>query len=647
MLECIEDKSKFISDVKTIHWPIVVYGAGMQGHLIAKYFNEMGIKTNYFCDSNSSKVGTTVEGISVISPDELEPQKDYLIIIAAFDELSRREMVDKLNRRKVSGKIYLNIEIPLFHYDSSVKKIVCRTEIFPQTNPWFYGEVYSNSSESYIQQLFPPLRYCYKNGYFTPANIHSPYVNVENNKRKTIGTPAQYHNKIYFWGDSRLYGHGVEDKDTLPSYFQSLVNQACENEYYIENCSVIASGIVNELQWLEQTKFKKNDIVIFTYYKLFSDLNTEENARKVLDNQGTEIVFEVIQKAKKYCQYQGAEFYFFWLGKAFDVANKSIEEEYICNTVIAKNENNNEYKIDKEKLLDLCVYHGIKVKDLTSVIQRPHPYGPLFIDLFHYGPKGNQLLAEKMFDFISLDHMTRIPEEEKYCQLLQESNLNLVMPQRKRPELKAYLKYLEENKIKDATNAGIIVMNANPFTKGHRYLIETASKQVDFLYVLVVEEDQSTFKFSDRFNMVRLGTADIKNVKTLKSGRFVISSITFSEYFRPESVEADCTLDLQLFGNFISKKLNVKKRFVGTEQFSKITNSYNQQMKEVLPQYDIEVIEIPRLAIDDKIISATTVRKLIDQNQLEELKRFVPVTTYNYLYRKCGITENERMEKGI
>jgi len=50
---------------------------------------------------------------------------------------------------------------------------------------------------------------------------------------------------------------------------------------------------------------------------------------------------------------------------------------------------------------------------------------------------------------------------------------------------------------------GAIVVNANPFTLGHRYLIETASRQVDRLLIFVVENDVSRFPFQDRFRLVK------------------------------------------------------------------------------------------------------------------------------------------------
>ena len=55
---------------------------------------------------------------------------------------------------------------------------------------------------------------------------------------------------------------------------------------------------------------------------------------------------------------------------------------------------------------------------------------------------------------------------------------------------------------------GAAVMNCNPFTIGHRYLIETAAKECDLLYIFVLSEDKSEFSFADRLEMVKRGTAD-------------------------------------------------------------------------------------------------------------------------------------------
>ena len=78
-----------------------------------------------------------------------------------------------------------------------------------------------------------------------------------------------------------------------------------------------------------------------------------------------------------------------------------------------------------------------------------------------------------------------------------------------------------------AGKVGAAVMNCNPFTLGHRYLIETAARECDRLYVFVLSEDKSRFSAADRLTLVKEGTKDLKNVTVLPTGPYLISSATF------------------------------------------------------------------------------------------------------------------------
>lgn len=72
-------------------------------------------------------------------------------------------------------------------------------------------------------------------------------------------------------------------------------------------------------------------------------------------------------------------------------------------------------------------------------------------------------------------------------------------------ELEEWRSSLERFEVEGNAAVGSIVMNCNPFTLGHRYLIEYASKYVDYLYIFVVEEDKSFFPFSDRIDLIKKG----------------------------------------------------------------------------------------------------------------------------------------------
>lgn len=183
---------------------------------------------------------------------------------------------------------------------------------------------------------------------------------------------------------------------------------------------------------------------------------------------------------------------------------------------------------------------------------------------------------------------------------------------------------------------GAIVMNCNPFTEGHRYLIEEASKKVDYLIIFVVEEDRSLFSFKERFAMVVEGTKDMANLKVVPSGKFILSQQTFPEYFiKAENVNTvqNAEYDIKLFAEGIASKLDIKYRFVGEEKNDAVTREYNEAMKKILPTYGIELVEIPRKPINGEInsISATIVRKMLESNDWDKVCNLVPRSTIDVL----------------
>jgi [citrate (pro-3S)-lyase] ligase len=181
--------------------------------------------------------------------------------------------------------------------------------------------------------------------------------------------------------------------------------------------------------------------------------------------------------------------------------------------------------------------------------------------------------------------------------------------------------------------AGCVVVNCNPFTLGHRYLIETAANVSEKLYVIVVREDRSEFPFEVRFRLVREGVSGLNNVVVLNGGEYCISSATFPSYFtrREELAVTHASLDLTIFATRVAPALSVKKRFVGTEPFSPVTRTYNETMKFLLPQHGIEVEELPRLEIQGEPVSASRVRGLLREGRMKEAKALVPPPTRLWL----------------
>ena len=186
---------------------------------------------------------------------------------------------------------------------------------------------------------------------------------------------------------------------------------------------------------------------------------------------------------------------------------------------------------------------------------------------------------------------------------------------------------------------GAAVMNCNPFTKGHRYLIETAAGECDHLYIFVLSEEQSRFSASARLEMVRLGTQNLPNVTVYPTGPYLISSATFPTYFLKERENAEqihCLLDIEIFTRYFVTRFGITRRYVGTEPFSPMTHKYNEALKTYLPQKGVELRELPRLALGNRPdsstpVSASTVRALIDAGDPEAIRPLVPQTTFDYL----------------
>ncbi len=184
---------------------------------------------------------------------------------------------------------------------------------------------------------------------------------------------------------------------------------------------------------------------------------------------------------------------------------------------------------------------------------------------------------------------------------------------------------------------GAIVMNADPFTLGHRYLVETAARQCQQLLVFVLSEDKGHFSASDRLELVRRGTADLPNVTVLPTGPYLISSATFPTYFlkdRDSAADIHCMLDVEIFTKHFAPYFSITQRFVGTEPLSALTAGYNEILKTQLPKRGISVTELPRLEKDGAPISASAVRRALEAGQRETVAALVPKTTFHYLFKE-------------
>lgn len=207
----------------------------------------------------------------------------------------------------------------------------------------------------------------------------------------------------------------------------------------------------------------------------------------------------------------------------------------------------------------------------------------------------------------------------------------IVFMENKKNGFTKYLENLKKDK-KEGKRIAALVMNANPFTLGHKYLVEKASKENDVVHLFMVSEDVSLVPYSVRKILIQKGVTDFKNVVCHDSGPYIISNTTFPSYFQKNEnavIESHAMLDLTIFCK-IAKALGITRRYVGEEPNSIVTGLYNEIMKCKLPKNEIECIIVPRKKINGKEISASTVRKAIHEQNFQLLKELVPDSTYNY-----------------
>ncbi len=176
-------------------------------------------------------------------------------------------------------------------------------------------------------------------------------------------------------------------------------------------------------------------------------------------------------------------------------------------------------------------------------------------------------------------------------------------------------------------------MNANPFTLGHRHLVEQAATQCDALHLFVVREDASFFPFSARIEMVRAGVAHLPNVVVHEGSQYIISRATFPAYFLKETgkvQQAWSEIDVLIFRDYIAPALGITHRFIGSEPFCDITRQYNQTLHDLLASH-IDVVEMPRIKATGNAISASEVRRLLKTQQFSRIREIVPDSTFAHL----------------
>lgn len=278
--------------------------------------------------------------------------------------------------------------------------------------------------------------------------------------------------------------------------------------------------------------------------------------------------------------------------------------------------------------------------NLTDFFQNRSEQVPWFADdTMHMTGEGGRQLVKYLYPTLA-PYLSKKKgsnaSDIKYKQIKK-----LILNPAEKTELETYFEGIKpqcfEKEFAEKNKIGAVVVNCNPFTNGHKHLLCQVSKQVDGLYVFVVEEDLSVFPFTDRMELVKAGVEALgPKVKVIPSGRFVLSNRTFASYFAKDILQTktvDASEDVTFFGQFIAPELHIDIRFFGEEPIDTVTRQYNEDMKRKLPYYGVQVKEIPRIGLSDHgdVISASKVRAAWKENNWELLSKLVPTSTLHYL----------------
>lgn len=267
---------------------------------------------------------------------------------------------------------------------------------------------------------------------------------------------------------------------------------------------------------------------------------------------------------------------------------------------------------------------------LTHLIELQHSRGNLQFFLY------TKCQSAKFFGDLGFYEIARVPGELSFME-------------NRRQGFSDYLAGLAAKSPlpQEGQRCAAIVMNANPFTLGHQYLIEKAAAENDFVHLFLVSEDVSLVPFKIRAQLVKAGTAHLGNIIYHESGSYIISSATFPSYFQKDDAAVSrghALLDLAIFQR-IAAKLGIQRRYVGEEPTSAVTGLYNQIMQEALPAAGIECIVVQRREQNGQIISASTVRQAIKNDDWATLQAMLPQSTLDFFQSSAALDLRQKIKE--
>lgn len=399
----------------------------------------------------------------------------------------------------------------------------------------------------------------------------------------------------------------IDSRNSMPATI--LKNGIC----FLQESNNKYCSSVNGLRYTDNVKLEKsNKINFFGVCLVFGALVDDNNTIPSLAHK------MLVKKGFHYNAYNyGARAISFY------------ENIRVFDTLTINENDLNIFVVSPEEAKKLSK-NGVIIKKLSLALNNSDIKDYFLGEPVHCNAEANEVITKFIIEDINKD-LTNVKTDK----IVKQENKNECISGIMNTQLKKFL--LELKKVKKGDNNGAVMMNCNPFTNGHLQLIEYASKSIDTLYVFVVQEDRSKFKFVDRLKMVQKGCKHLKNVVVLGSGTLFGSFITFSAYFEKDvnnNVQVDPSLDIDIFGKYVAPTLNIKKRFAGEELNDKVTNEYNNCLSRALPKFNIELEIVPRFKYEDELISAKSVRKYVEERNMEMLKMIVPNSTYEVITEK-------------
>lgn len=574
-------------------------------------------------------------GYPIVTLDDIKTQENVVIVLRNHPN-SFSLAIDFFEKQQLNCLLFHHTEIKSSAVINGKVRVVNRIAYLDE-HPWFMDILLKDMSED-RRNKFESNKVVGKivsNGkYYYYADIKTEFSQFKDGFRLVDGYRQLEGQRKYtaiLIGDSRFVNAFLPTEMTIAAYLQKRLSDNhlnCE----VKNFSVAQNNLQNQFAMLKSIDVGAHDVIVSTIRgpEQYKDFQI-----KSVDIQ-IQVKIRIMRDMTEYCHERGAEIIFVHLPDIKDIPNLTYIESFIADSYNVK------YAPDRgyERIKQLCMAQNINLIDFTEIMVNI-PRISLFHDRAHFAPDGCKCIADSLFGYIQClieKEELSSKEMDKLVEQAYAAHKKYAVESRFKG-LSEYVKSLEAIAKNKPEQCGAIVMNCNPFTLGHRYLIEQAKLQVEHLYILAVEEDRSLFKFKDRIEMIRRGVADLLGVDVIPSGKFVISSLTFPEYFEKSEKQdetVDTTTDIEIFCTYIAPALHIKTRFVGEEPFDKVTNQYNICMKKMLPEYGIELVEIPRKVSDNTPISASLVRKLLEEKRFQDVQTLVPPTTYDYLIQELG-----------